>query len=184
MLGNGVSSARTDVIAALSVGKPVRGRLSAMCRPYSCSNREGWSSGTSTRCSSYPGAICSQAAGAALFRGRPIGVQPRTSWKKAVDRAGSRVARVTCASATIVLLSRLGLCDGCRSPHNSRRLDQVHRGTDMMTNPSGLIRWMLPFWFLGTVQIMAAVILVWLWAGRLTWALRLRSRPARSLRAA
>ena len=78
----------------LSVGKPARGRLSAMCRPYSCSNGEGWNSGTSTRCSSCPGAICSQAAGAALFRGRPIGVQPRTSWKKAVDRASSRVARV------------------------------------------------------------------------------------------
>src|SRR5271157_1298258 len=78
----------------LSVGKPARGRLSAMCRPYSCSNGEGWNSGTSTRCSSCPGAICSQAAGAALFRGRPIGVQPRTSWKKAVDRASSQVARV------------------------------------------------------------------------------------------
>jgi len=65
-----------------------------MCRPYSCSNGEGWNSGTSTRCSSCPGAICSQAAGAALFRGRPIGVQPRTSWKKAVDRASSQVARV------------------------------------------------------------------------------------------
>ena len=50
-----------------------------------------------------------------------------------------------------------------------------------MTNPSGLIRWTLPFWFLGTVQIMGAVTLVWLWAGRLTSARRMRSRPARSV---
>ena len=34
-----------------------------------------------------PGATCSQAAGDALLLGRPIGVQPMTSWKKAVDRA-------------------------------------------------------------------------------------------------
>src|SRR5271157_6481192 len=118
---------------SLSVGKPARGRLSAMYRPYSCSNGEGWNSGTSTRCSSCPGAICSQAAGAALFRGRPISVQPRTSWKKAVDRASSRVARVTCASATIVLLFRLGLSAGCRSPHDNRRLVWDHRGTDAVS---------------------------------------------------
>src|SRR5208337_835566 len=34
---------------------------------------------------------------------------------------------ITCASATIVLLSRLGLCTGCRSPHDNRRLDRDHR---------------------------------------------------------
>ena len=54
-------------------------------------------------------------------------------------------------------------------------------GGRLLTNPSGLIRWMLPFWFLGTIQIMAAVTLIWLWAGRLPWALRLRSRPATSV---
>ncbi len=54
-------------------------------------------------------------------------------WKKAVDRASSRVARVTCASATIVLLSRLGLCTDCRSPHDNRRLVWDHRGTDAVS---------------------------------------------------
>jgi hypothetical protein len=51
----------------------------------------------------------------------------------------------------------------------------------MMTDPSEMIRCTLSFWFLSTVQIMAAVILVWLRAGRLTWAQRLRSRAATSV---
>src|SRR5208337_4892367 len=58
---------------------------------------------------------------------------PANSRKKAVDRASSRVARVTCASATIVLLFRLGLSAGCRSPHDNRRLVWDHRGTDAVS---------------------------------------------------
>jgi Protein of unknown function (DUF1553)/Protein of unknown function (DUF1549)/Planctomycete cytochrome C len=43
------------------------------------------------------------------------------------------------------ILSRLELCDGCRSPHNSQRLDRVHRGTDTMINPTTIApirRWL------------------------------------------
>jgi hypothetical protein len=39
-------------------------------------------------------------------------------------------------------------------------------GAKLLTNPGGMVRWMLPFWFLGSVQITAAFTLVWLWSRR------------------
>lgn len=40
-------------------------------------------------------------------------------------------------------------------------------GGKLLTNPSAMVRWMLPFWVLGVVQITAALSLVALWS-RLT----------------
>ena len=37
----------------------------------------------------------------------------------------------------------------------------------LLTNPTAMIGWMLPFWFLGTAQVSAAVMLVWLWSRRI-----------------
>jgi hypothetical protein len=39
-------------------------------------------------------------------------------------------------------------------------------GGTLLTNPSAMVRWTLPFWFLGAMQISAAITLVALWAGR------------------
>jgi hypothetical protein len=39
-------------------------------------------------------------------------------------------------------------------------------GGKLLTNPSAMIRWTVPFWFLGFVQITGAVTLVWLWRSR------------------
>jgi hypothetical protein len=36
-------------------------------------------------------------------------------------------------------------------------------GGKLLTNPSAMVRWMLPFWALGAVQITAALSLVALW---------------------
>jgi hypothetical protein len=35
-------------------------------------------------------------------------------------------------------------------------------GGKLLTNPSAMVRWMLPFWFLGFIQITGAVSLIWL----------------------
>lgn len=43
---------------------------------------------------------------------------------------------------------------------------RLQGGGTLLTNPSGMVKWMLPFWLLGSAQISAAVTLVWLWAGR------------------
>lgn len=37
-------------------------------------------------------------------------------------------------------------------------------GGKLLTNPSAMVRWMVPFWLLGTVQVSAALTLVYLWA--------------------
>ena len=86
-----------------SEGNSARGKATAMCRPNSFSNGEGSNSGSSTRCSSTPGAIVSQAAGRPMLPGRAIGGQPSASAKNAHDRRTSRVASVMCASAMIPL---------------------------------------------------------------------------------
>jgi hypothetical protein len=39
-------------------------------------------------------------------------------------------------------------------------------GGKLLTNPSAMVRWTLPFWFLGAMQISAAIALVGLWARR------------------
>ena len=39
-------------------------------------------------------------------------------------------------------------------------------GGKLLTNPLAMVRWMMPFWFLGMVQVSAAGMLVWLWACR------------------
>jgi hypothetical protein len=43
---------------------------------------------------------------------------------------------------------------------------RLEDGATLLTNPEGMIRWTMPFWFLGLVQFMAALTLVWLWLGR------------------
>jgi len=48
----------------------------------------------------------------------------------------------------------------------------VDGGGKLLTNPSAMIAWTTPFWFLGVVQISSAVTLVWLWLTR-----RRRSTP-------
>ena len=39
---------------------------------------------------------------------------------------------------------------------------RLENGAKLLTNPSAMVRWMAPFWFLGVAQITAAVTLVWL----------------------
>jgi hypothetical protein len=39
-------------------------------------------------------------------------------------------------------------------------------GGRLLTNPFGMICWMIPFWFLASVQILAAITVVWLWVTR------------------
>src|SRR6266404_2405953 len=69
-----------------------------MCRPNSASNGDGAKSATSTRCSSWPGAISSHAAGRPMLLGREIGRQPSAPAKKVSALWTSRVARVRWAS--------------------------------------------------------------------------------------
>lgn len=38
-------------------------------------------------------------------------------------------------------------------------------GGVLLTNPIGMLRWTLPFWFLGILQITSALTLVWLGVG-------------------
>src|SRR4051794_35553585 len=52
----------------------------------------------------------------------------------------------------------------------------LENGATLLTNPYGMIRWMVPFWFLGMVQISSAVTLVWLWSRAGGWP-GLRSKP-------
>ncbi len=42
----------------------------------------------------------------------------------------------------------------------------VEGGGKLLTNPGGMMRWTLPFWFLGAVQIAGAITLVSLWLSR------------------
>jgi hypothetical protein len=51
-------------------------------------------------------------------------------------------------------------------------------GGKLLTNPSAMVRWMLPFWCLGAVQIGAAITMVWLWVSRIPRLTRQRTRPA------
>lgn len=46
----------------------------------------------------------------------------------------------------------------------------IHRegGGGLVTNPAAMVRWMLPFWLLGAIQIVSAVTLLWLRSGRRT----------------
>lgn len=39
----------------------------------------------------------------------------------------------------------------------------LENGGKLLTNPGAMLRWTLPFWFLGLVQITAAFTLAWLW---------------------
>ena len=39
-------------------------------------------------------------------------------------------------------------------------------GSTLLTNPVGMILWMVPFWFLGCLQVTSALTLVGLWVGR------------------
>jgi hypothetical protein len=43
---------------------------------------------------------------------------------------------------------------------------RLEGGGALLTNPTGMIRWSVPFWFLGFLQITAAFTLVWLWFKR------------------
>lgn len=43
---------------------------------------------------------------------------------------------------------------------------RLEGGGKLLTNPSAMARWSIPFWFLGTAQISAAITLSWLWASR------------------
>jgi len=49
----------------------------------------------------------------------------------------------------------------------SENVRHLEGGAKLLTNPTAMFRWMLPFWFLGVVQITGAVTLVWLWIRRL-----------------
>ncbi len=105
----------------------------AMCRPNSLSKGEGSNSGSSTRCSSTPGAIVSQAAGRPMLPGRAIGRQPSASAKNAVDRGTSRVARVMWASVIETPLGLLGLWSRTGPLHNNKQAgarleNRVRRG--------------------------------------------------------
>jgi hypothetical protein len=40
---------------------------------------------------------------------------------------------------------------------------RLENGGTLLTNPSAMVRWMTPFWFLGLVQITSAITLVGLW---------------------
>jgi hypothetical protein len=42
----------------------------------------------------------------------------------------------------------------------------LENGGKLLTNPSGMMRWTIPFWILGLVQICAAITLVGLWRTR------------------
>lgn len=39
----------------------------------------------------------------------------------------------------------------------------LENGGKLLTNPAGMVRWMLPFWIIGLVQISAAITLIGLW---------------------
>jgi hypothetical protein len=43
---------------------------------------------------------------------------------------------------------------------------RLENGATLLTNPTAMLRWTVPFWLLGFVEITAAVTLVWLWLGR------------------
>ncbi len=101
---NGVSRIGSISVApratsrCLSAENSASGKATAMCRPYSRSKGEGANSGSSTRCSSTPGVIDSQAAARPMLPGRVIGRQPSASAKNADARATSRVASVMWAT--------------------------------------------------------------------------------------
>lgn len=48
----------------------------------------------------------------------------------------------------------------------SQNVVHLENGAKLITNPSGMIHGMVPFWFLGMIQIMAAFTLVWIWSRR------------------
>jgi hypothetical protein len=58
----------------------------------------------------------------------------------------------------------------------ARNVVRREDGSTLLTNPGGMIRWMMPFWFLGCLQMTSAFTLVRLWLGRRT----LRSSGART----
>jgi len=60
----------------------------------------------------------------------------------------------------------------------ARNVIRLENGATYLTNPTGMIKWSLPFWFLGFLQITAALTLVGLWVGRRT-ARRSGPRPPR-----
>jgi hypothetical protein len=45
---------------------------------------------------------------------------------------------------------------------------RTEEGGTLLTNPKGMLRWTLPFLFLGILQMTAAFTLAWLGVGRLT----------------
>jgi len=45
----------------------------------------------------------------------------------------------------------------------STNVIHLEGGGKLLTNPTAMVRWTLPFWFLGFVQITGAFTLVWLW---------------------
>ena len=50
----------------------------------------------------------------------------------------------------------------------ARNVIRREDGSTLLTNPGGMIPWMMPFWFLGCLQITSAFTLVGLWVRRLT----------------
>jgi hypothetical protein len=50
----------------------------------------------------------------------------------------------------------------------ARNVIRREDGSTLLTNPGGMILWMMPFWALGCLQITAALTLVGLWLSRLT----------------
>jgi hypothetical protein len=62
----------------------------------------------------------------------------------------------------------------------AKNVIRTEDGGVLLTNPVGMIRWTLPFWFLGFLQITAALTLAWLGVGRLS-SRRRGPRPPRRL---
>jgi hypothetical protein len=38
---------------------------------------------------------------------------------------------------------------------------RLEGGSTLLTNPGAMIRWMMPFWFLGAVQILSSITMIW-----------------------
>ena len=50
----------------------------------------------------------------------------------------------------------------------ARNVIRNEDGSTLLTNPGGMVLWMMPFWFLGCLQISSALTLVGLWVSRPT----------------
>lgn len=48
----------------------------------------------------------------------------------------------------------------------ARNVIRLENGSTLLTNPSAMVRGMIPFWCLGLIQITSCFTLIWLWVGR------------------